>query len=557
MRQPSMKKRIVLSIITLFSVVMLAGTYLLYQFLERDIIDSGIEQSILTVQEIAGQAEMIISDNPDNPAPALQDFVEAKASNDAFAYAIVINQEQIEAIAHSDEERIGSIYEDDPYTVSGAAEGEVMTSRFFADLQDTWTYDIMVPITVDGELFGAMDVGVEEQHLTSTMQTLLWVQAAVISGSILLFAIITWFMLQKMFQPMNRLITHCQQIGQGDFTKTLRQESGTKSYQEIDDVEKALDQMQASFVTLISKTVEQSESIAEMSGELHENTSEIERMFDELEHTMNEIATSAEHGAESTEEGTQANLKIADNLEENGRELDALQNAMQQVSSLSEDGQESIERVFASNELTSKAVGDISEVVQTTKESTDQIEEASQQIRSIAEQTNLLALNASIEAARAGEAGKGFAVVADEIRKLAEQSNRFSQDIDTVIEDLSDKTDQSVAIMKKLSDSSDEQTKDIQSASSSFEKIKSGLADNQRDMNKISKRSEQLLEQKDKLIEVMESLSALSEENAAGAQEVTSSISESVSRLKVASSRIEELSKLAQDMQGQTSTFRF
>ncbi|ADI00146.1 methyl-accepting chemotaxis protein [Salisediminibacterium selenitireducens] len=556
MRQPSMKKRIVISIISLFTIVMLTGTYLLYQFLERDIIDSGIDQATLTVEEIAGQAEMIIAENPDNFEPLLQDFVESKAANDAFAYAIVIDREQIEAIAHSDEERIGNTYEDDPYTVSGAAEGNVMTSRFFADLQDTWTYDIMVPITVEGELFGAMDVGVEEQHLTSTMQTLLWVQAAVISGSILLFAIITWFMLQKMFQPMNRLITHCRQIGQGDFTNSIRREGGSKSYQEIDDVEKALDQMQESFVSLISKTIKQSESIAEMSGELHENTSDIERMFDELEHTMNEIATSAEHGAESTEEGTQANLQIAGNLEENSGELDALKESMQEVSSLSEEGKYSIERVFASNELTSNAVSDISEVIQTTKESTDQIEEASKQISSIAEQTNLLALNASIEAARAGEAGKGFAVVADEIRKLAEQSNRFSQDIDTVIDDLSDKTDQSVAIMKKLSDSSDEQTKDIQSASSSFEKIKSGLDDNHRDMNRISKRSEELLKQKDKLIEVMESLSALSEENAAGAQEVTSSIAESVSRLKMTTGRIEELSKLAQDMQGQTSAFR-
>ncbi|ABM61320.1 methyl-accepting chemotaxis protein [Halorhodospira halophila] len=64
------------------------------------------------------------------------------------------------------------------------------------------------------------------------------------------------------------------------------------------------------------------------------------------------------------------------------------------------------------------------------------VSKVSSEIATIAKQTNLLALNATIEANRAGEVGRGFAVVAEHVKALAKQTADATDDIHTILDEL-------------------------------------------------------------------------------------------------------------------------
>jgi uncharacterized phage infection (PIP) family protein YhgE len=127
------------------------------------------------------------------------------------------------------------------------------------------------------------------------------------------------------------------------------------------------------------------------------------------------IQKDTEHNIERLGEITQMSKETAQTSDQSVKELDIL---IQELGSLLQLVQTSTMAITTLNEKTNE----INSVVALIKD--------------VAEQTNLLALNATIEAARAGEHGRGFAVVADEVRKLAERTQKATQEIGIAVQSL-------------------------------------------------------------------------------------------------------------------------
>lgn len=306
---------------------------------------------------------------------------------------------------------------------------------------------------------------------------------------------------------------------------------------------------------LIKDIQEFSSILVSSAQELTATSEEGRQVAEEMSRAIEDIAKAVSGQAKDVEVGLKVVDEIGSLIVDEQSVIKTLDEELKNIDTMKNQGTQALETLLGETESHGKAIRDISQNINITQDSVNNIENFVVMIGDIAEQTNLLALNAAIEAARAGETGRGFAVVADEIKKLADKSKEFADQITGIINSLTKNTSIVVKTMGDIINTTESQGKCVKDTYENFLEIDHGVREIQISMENLNNSSIAVHGKKDHIINLMMNLSQVSEDNASGTQELSASIEEQTAGIEETASTSEKLTKLAIELNASILNF--
>ena len=347
---------------------------------------------------------------------------------------------------------------------------------------------------------------------------------AVIALAALATVLMAWLLTRSIVGPLREALLAARRVAQGDLTQTL----AVQGRDEVSELQRALQQMQAQLRETLSRIAGSSTQLATAAEELNAVTEAAGQGLQQQNDELEQAATAV--------------TEMSTAVDEVARNAVSTSEASRASSQAAQQGQTRVADTLGAIAALSDEVSATGTLVQRLAEQSQDIGKVLDVIRAIAEQTNLLALNAAIEAARAGEAGRGFAVVADEVRALASRTQQSTHEIEQMVSGMRSGASQALGSMHSSSERAQATRALAETAGVALDEINSRIGEMYERNLVIASAAEEQAQVAREVDRNLVNIRDLSTQSADGARQTNAAS--------------QELSRLAVDLQGLVNRFQ-
>ena len=424
-------------------------------------------------------------------------------------------------------------------------------------IEGTLNYGYFMPVYQNGsdtDIVGMVFVGTNKQDKDAVITRLLGSIVAAVVAIMLVCLLVSTKLASTISRNIRTSIKTVEKIAAGDLSVQVNNKL-LKSKDEIGDLSRVTitlrDAMQRTTLE-INQNVQKLLEASSLLGTAADNTN---GTMNKVRTAVNRIVENSTEQAENSKSTSEHMRLMGDNITETSAEVEALNSNAAFMHESSEKAAETLANLQRINGEVEQIIGEVQEQTNRTNDSVQQIYKATAFIASIAEETDLLSLNASIEAARAGENGKGFAVVAEQIKKLSEQSNQSSNEIEETAMVLSEDSQKAVEIMQKMQEIIMSQSESMKDTQKVVEEVVAQIANSMQSIQQIKETTEHLANVRNEVLQAVETLSNIAQDSVSGTKKTYEDTEEVVDTFKQVYMSAEQLREIADQLAGSVQYF--
>ena len=375
---------------------------------------------------------------------------------------------------------------------------------------------------------------------------------AIVIIATIIALIIAYLVSAGITNPIRQLQSLMELAGQGDLTVS----SEIKTRDEIKALGDSFNVMISSQSKIVSEVRNNTQELSAGSQEMAASSEQISSATQQIGASMQQVAADAERQNASIVDASKALIELSSLVQMAENKAVSANESSMNTMKTAQDGRAKVKEMVGAMDIIREKSDESARVIDKLNELSSKIGEIVTTINAIADQTNMLALNAAIEAARAGEHGKGFAVVAEEVRKLAEESNQGANEIATLIHEMGKQTGEAVQSMDEGKYAVDNGVQVVNSTDETFADIINAVDSSVRSIKEIEDITKAEVATSDQVVKLIDAIASVAEATAAASEEVSSAAEEQTAAVETLSSTAQQTSSMANDLEELVQKFK-